>query len=76
MYGQWISPSSIYRGLKRLGLTKKEASGQSSSGRPASKTKRIILGKVKNVELKNLVFISGNGAVTWFDKELSSLTSW
>jgi transposase len=45
MYGQWISPSTMCRGLKKLGLTKKEAGGQSSSDRPGAKTKRRILGK-------------------------------
>ena len=46
MYGQWISPSTMCRGLKRLGLTKKkEAAGQSSSDRPGAKTQRRILGK-------------------------------
>ena len=46
MYGQWISPSTMCRELKRLGLTKKkDAPQQSSSDRPGAKTQRRILGK-------------------------------
>jgi len=50
--------------IKKAGTDKKkEATGQSSSDRPGAKTKRRILGKVKNVEPENLVFLDEMGVL-------------
>ena len=77
MYGQWISPSTMCRGLKRLGLTKKKRFlGSQADPDRVQKLRGEYCEKVKNVEPENLVFISGNAGFTWFDEELCSLTSW
>ncbi len=62
IYGQWISPSTMCRELKRLGLTKKKTlrSSQSATDR-VQKLKGEYWEKVKNVEPENLVFIDEMG---------------
>jgi len=53
IYGQWISPSTMCRELKRLGLTKKKSPTEQSSGdRPGAKIKRRILGKSEECRAK------------------------
>ena len=77
MYGQWISPSTICRGLKRLRLTKKKRLlGSQAATDRVQKLRGEYWETVKNLEPENLVFLSENGVFTSFDEELRSLTSW
>ena len=58
IYGQWISPSTMCRELKRFGLTKKNLlrSSQSATER-VQKLRGEYWEKVKNIPPENLVFI-------------------
>ena len=58
MYGQWISPSTMYRGLKRLGLTKKKRFlGSQADPDQGQKLRGEYWEKVKNLEPENGVYI-------------------
>jgi transposase len=58
IYGQWISPSTMCRELKRLGLTKKkDATKQSIGDRNGAKIKKKIMKTLKTIHPENLVFI-------------------
>jgi transposase len=58
IYGQWISPSTMCRELKRFGLTKKNLlrSSQAATER-VQKLRGEYWEKVKNIHPENLVFI-------------------
>jgi len=64
IYGHWISPSTMCRELKRLGLTKQNPlrSSQAAPGR-VQKLRREYWEKVKNIHPENLVFIDEMGVL-------------
>jgi hypothetical protein len=76
MYGQWISPSTMCRELKRLGLKKKTLPLSQAATDRVQKLRGEYWEKVKNIAPENRVFLSGNGGLTRFNQELCSLTSW
>jgi len=65
IYGQWISPSTMCRELKRLGLKKKKDATKQSSGDAVrvQKLRGEYWQKVKNIAPENLVFIDEMGVL-------------
>ena len=77
MYGQWISPSTMCRGLKRLGLTKKKRLlGSQAATDRVQKLRGEYWEKVKNVEPENLVFLDEMGFLLGLTRNYAKRASW
>ena len=77
MYGQWISPSTMCRGLKRLGLTKKKTLlGSQAATNRVQELRGEYWEKNKNVEPENLVFLDEKGLLLGGTRNYAKRASW
>jgi len=76
MYGQWISPSAMCRGLKRLELTKKRLLGSQAATDRVQKLIGEYWEKIKNVEPDPLVFVDKMGVLVGWTRNYAKRASW